>query len=138
MVQPLSPNCVGPSPLVPAGVICFVFQVSPPSADTEIISGAGELPPSAKCLPRLRNCTEHRYTRPKNWLDAALSAQICSLSSKAVAPPPRVLTTTGGFQPFLSAMLAGVGLSRRETAAPKIPRKNGFGNTGKVKLGGET
>src|SRR5262249_1845026 len=55
MVHPLSPNRFGPLPLVPAGVICFVLHVLPPSAENENVSGTGKVPPRPRCCPTLRN-----------------------------------------------------------------------------------
>jgi hypothetical protein len=65
VVRQITAPCFFVDPGFGRCVIRRVRQLSPPSGDTESSSGAGTLPPSPGCLPLLRNCTEHRYTRPK-------------------------------------------------------------------------
>ena len=104
---------------------CTLVHLLPPSLEVNTSIGVGELP--CLCAALLRKSFAHRYTRPKNGLDWALSAQICSLSKKDVCPC-LLLRITGGFQEFLSATEAAVGLSSRETASPTKPLNTGLGN----------
>src|SRR6266508_4361406 len=57
---------------------------------------------------------------PKNWLDAALSAQICSLSANAAALLLPVITD-GGIQADLTPAAAAGGSSVRETPMASTP-----------------
>src|SRR5919201_4204288 len=100
---------------------CFCFQVSPPSVETATTCGIG----SACPFELLRNSSTHMYTFPKNGLDAALSAQICSLSSNVVELV-RGVARTGGIQLFLSSTLVAVGLSSRETPTARNPLNGSF------------
>ena len=114
IVQPLRLPCWK---FAAAGVICLVIQVLPPSRETATLTGSGkELP-----CELLSNAALHSYTRPKNGLLAALSAQICSLSLKVVELC--LDTTTGAIQAFLSPAAAAATLSVRETATASAPLK---------------
>src|SRR5829696_2564448 len=118
MVQPLMlPNFRNepPAPALP-GILRWV-QVLPPSAEEATMTGAGDPAPPVWA----RNSTLQVYTWPKNGEEAALSAQICSLSSKAKVPA-RWMTMLGRIQLDFCAT-RGVGSSRRrETATPNSPR----------------
>jgi hypothetical protein len=70
--------------------------------------------------PLLRFSLKQMYARPKNGLDAALSAQIRGLSSSSVELCFAVITT-GGIQLDFCFTLVGVGLSSRDTATAKDP-----------------
>src|SRR6476646_5243526 len=108
-------------PVVAAAEIGCCRQVSPPSCETATCRGAA--PP----LPAPTNAAQHTYTVPKNGLEDALSAQICSLSENVV-DDCRLITT--GAQPaapthhaFLSPLAAARMSSVRETAMASGPRK---------------
>jgi hypothetical protein len=72
-------------------------------------------------LLSLRNAALQTYTLPKNGLDAALSAQICSLSLNVV--DDCFETITGAFQASASPAAAAATLSVRETARATGPLK---------------
>ena len=100
---------------------CFFDHVSPPSVETETTCGIG----SACPCELLRNSSTHMYTFPKNGLELALSAQICSLSSNVVELM-RDVASTGGSQLSLLWTLAAVGLSIRETPTARKPLNGSF------------
>src|SRR5207253_10242423 len=100
---------------------CFFDHVSPPSVETETTCGIG----SACPCELLRNSSPHMYTFPKNGLELALSAQICSLSSNVVELM-RVVAITGGSQLFWFATLDGVGLSSLDTPTARKPLHGSF------------
>src|SRR5437870_10177244 len=82
MVQPERPN---PCPLVcelAAAVTWRCAHVSPPSVEVAMIRGCGSFACGNDELPR--KSAKHTYACPKNGLEEALSAQICSLSSNVV------------------------------------------------------
>src|SRR3954471_22157173 len=81
----LSVRTVQPSvglrwPLFAAALTWCCSQVVPPSCETATCSGAGAAFPFS--WPT--NAAQQTYTVPKNGLEEALSAQICSLSEKGV------------------------------------------------------
>src|SRR5439155_8558274 len=120
----LSVRIVQPSsglrwPLLAAAVICRVLHMAPPSWEIATMSGAGAAFPFS--WPR--NDAQHAYTVPKNGLDSALSAQICSLSENVV--PDCLATITGFCHAFLSPAAAAWGSSVRETAMASKPLKAG-------------
>src|SRR5436190_12800473 len=105
--------------LFAAAVIWCVRQVSPPSCETPTNSGAGAALPLFSCP---RNAAQQAYTVPKNGLDSALSAQICSLSENVV--PDCWLMITGCIQAALPEgppKAAVSGSSVRETAIASKP-----------------
>src|SRR6266436_166899 len=69
-VRTVHPSAGSRCELFAAAVTWCCAQVSPPSWETAMLSGAGA------ALPTLRNEAQHTYTLPKNGLEAALSAQI--------------------------------------------------------------
>ena len=71
-------------------MIWCCVQVSPPSCETATCSGAGAALPFS--WPT--NDAQQTYTVPKNGLDDALSAQICSLSENVV-DDCRLISTGG-------------------------------------------
>ena len=105
--------------LFAAAPICCTVQVSPPSCETPTWSGAGAAFGLSSCP---RKAAQQTYTVPKNALDAALSAQICSLSEKVVDDCLEM--TTGAFHAALPAappVAASATLSVRDTAMASKP-----------------
>src|SRR5919109_318009 len=98
-------------PLSVAGLTCLTSQVSPPSPELATFSGVGSACPWLS----LRKSAQQTYTLPKNLLEAALSAQTCSLSEKVVCDCGD--TSVGALQ---CAPLSSV----RDTAMPSKPRKD--------------
>src|SRR3954447_18851367 len=101
----LSVRTVQPSaglrwPLLAAGLTWCCVQVLPPSRETATCSGAGAALPFS--WPT--NAAQQTYTLPKNRLDDALSAQICSLSENVVFDCR--LIKTGRFQAALTPAAA--------------------------------
>jgi hypothetical protein len=90
--------------------------VSPPSWLTATCKGAGAALPFS--WPT--NAAQHTYVVPKNGLDDALSAQICSLSENVVDDCREI--STGGFQALFTPAAAAARSSVRETAMPSKPR----------------
>ena len=88
--------------------------MSPPSVDRATTAGSGKPP-----RPTLRNATLQTYTLPKNGLEAALSAQMVSLSEKSAEFC--LETITGCSQAFLSPAAAATGSSVRDTAIASKP-----------------
>ena len=107
--------------LFAAAPICCTLQVSPPSCETATWSGAG----AAFALSSWpRKAAQQTYTVPKKALDAALSAQTCSLSENVVDDCLEM--TTGCRHAALPASppaAASVTLSVRETAIASKPLK---------------
>jgi len=101
--------------LFAAAEIWCCVQVSPPSWLTATCSGAGAALPFS--CPT--NAAQHTYVVPKNGLEEALSAQICSLSEKVVEDCREM--TTGGSQAALLLAAAAWTLSVRETAIASKP-----------------
>src|SRR5215211_3886263 len=93
-----------------AGLTCLVVHVSPPFLDTDTNIGAAPAP---------WNLAKHTYTLPKNRLEEALSAQICSLSANVAELC--LLTITGCRQTASLPAAALWGSSVRETAMASNP-----------------
>src|SRR5215216_880956 len=97
-----------------AGLTCLVVHVSPPFLDTDTNIGAAPAP---------WNLAKHTYTLPKNRLEEALSAQICSLSANVAELC--LLTITGCRHADSSPAAAASGSSVRETAIASKPLNPG-------------
>src|ERR671924_529134 len=93
-----------------AGLTLCVVQVSPPSLETDTNIGEAPTP---------WYLAKHTYTFPKNRLEDALSAQICSLSANVAELC--LLTITGVRQAASFPAAALCGLSVRESAIASKP-----------------
>src|SRR5947209_1786318 len=102
--------------LLAAAEIGCTVQVSPPSWDTAAWRGAGAALP----WPAPPNDAQQAYTVPKCGLEAALSAQICSLSENVVDDCLEMIT--GGFHAVLVPAAAAPTSSVRDTATASVPR----------------
>src|SRR5436190_2634587 len=118
-VRTVQPSVGFRSPLFAAGVIWCWLHVFPPSWETPTNSGAGA---AFGLFSWPRKDAQQRYTVPKNGLDAALSAQICSLSEKIVCETC-FDTITGGIHALLTFAAAAWTLSVRDTAIASKPLK---------------
>src|SRR5437763_1864587 len=116
----LSVRIVQPSvglrwPLLAAALIWCCCQVVPPSCETATCSGAGTALPFSCPL----KAAQQTYTVPKNGLEAALSAQTCSLSENVVDDCREM--RTGSAQADASPAAAAWTLSVCETAIASKP-----------------
>src|SRR5581483_6381159 len=116
IVHPDRPKpCLVLNGLFDADVTCLRVQVRPPSLEVPTSRGWGAASPPL----RLRKEARHTYTLPKNGLDEALSAQICSLSLNVV--DDCLVTITGSLQAPLSPAAAAATSSVYETAIASNP-----------------
>ena len=100
-------------------------QVLPPSREAESTIGCGG-------PPTLRKAVLQTYTLPKKRLDAALSAQMSSLSVSSAAFWR--LTMTGSIQALWTPAAAAATLSVRDTAAAEAPVNGVWPVSGKARL----
>ena len=85
--------------------------MSPPSVDRPNRTGSDPAVP--------RKPTLHSYALPKNGLDSALSAQICSLSLNSASFC--LVTMTGSYHAAFCPAIAPAMSSVRETAIAEAP-----------------
>src|SRR5438105_232149 len=101
--------------LLAAAPIGCSDHVLPPSDETATLSWAG----AARPFSWPTKLAQQTYTLPKNGLNDALSAQICSLSEKVV--DDCFDTSTGGSHAPLLPAAAEAALSVRDTASASKP-----------------